>query len=76
MCAKWGTLKLCSFSFSCMSIGSTIDEDGKTCIKCPADEYWVNPTACEPCPNNGTTEGKTGVTGVEFCKGEFLFRSK
>lgn len=57
-------------------IGSTIDEDGKTCIKCPADEYWVNPTACEPCPNNGTTEGKTGVTGVEFCKGEFLFRSK
>ncbi|XP_063415983.1 CUB and sushi domain-containing protein 3-like [Mytilus trossulus] len=55
------------FSAAC-SDGSTIDEDGKTCIKCPADEYWVNQTACESCPNNGTTEGKTGVTGVEFCK--------
>lgn len=49
--------------------GSTISEDGKTCVECPVDEYWVNQTYCEPCPFNGTTEGKTGVTGRDFCIG-------
>ncbi|XP_061175608.1 sushi, von Willebrand factor type A, EGF and pentraxin domain-containing protein 1-like [Saccostrea echinata] len=43
--------------------------DGMTeCKPCGGDEYWVNATNCERCPNNSTTDGKNGVPNISGCK--------
>ncbi|CAG5117093.1 unnamed protein product, partial [Candidula unifasciata] len=37
------------------------------CTACPENQFSISSNSCQPCPNNGSTLGKSGATSVTQC---------